>query len=155
VLATVAVGEFALAERADEQADELTGPDQADLGRLGEARLDHVGDQRAEDGEVDDVEEIGKGDERENAPMDRTKLCLVELCVDVRYDRLRHGGSPLFRRRPCRQPTVLSGILERRMQPACSCGKAIANSRCQLRTSSAASMARSSLAPMPPAAVNH
>ena len=53
--------------------------------------------QRAEHGEIDDVEEIAGGDERDHAPMQRRDFRVVERVADETFD-----GVAAWRRARCR-----------------------------------------------------
>jgi hypothetical protein len=46
--------------------------------------------QRAEHGEIDDVEEIARGDQPDNAAMQRRDFCFVQSVADEGFDCLCH-----------------------------------------------------------------
>src|SRR5262249_50856330 len=50
-------------------------------------------DQRAENGEIDDVEEISSRDQRDDLLVERRDLRLIQRIPDKRFDCLRHFGS--------------------------------------------------------------
>jgi hypothetical protein len=57
------VAEFALSGGADAHAENRCAADRRGFRGRGEAGLEDVGDQRAEDGKVDDVKEVAGGDQ--------------------------------------------------------------------------------------------
>ena len=93
-LAAEAVGELALRQRADEQAEQRGAGNGGDLRGRGEAGAHHVGNQRSQDHVVGDVEEIPRGDQREHAPMDRAHPGIVERRANEALDRLGHALPP-------------------------------------------------------------
>ena len=93
-LAAETVGELALADRAEKQADQGGAADRADLPRRGKVRSHHVRHQRAQNDIVDDVKEIAGGDQRQHPAMDRPQGRVVEPRIDPGYDRLCHPASP-------------------------------------------------------------
>ncbi len=99
-LAAKAVGQLALTQRADKEPEQGSAADGADPGRRREMRPQHVRHQRAQDDEVDDVEEQSGGDDRQHPLVDRPQPRVVERLVDIGHDRLRHRlpSSPSCRR---------------------------------------------------------
>ena len=89
-LTAKAVGELALSDAADQQPDKGRAPHHGDLRRGDESALDHVGHQRPEDRQVEDIEKIAGGDERQNPPVDRRHPRIVHRSADERLDRLGH-----------------------------------------------------------------
>ena len=93
--AAEAVAEFTLAGGADEHSEHRGAADGGDFGAGRELRLQDVGNERAEDGEVDDVEEISRGDQRDNPSMQRRYFCFVQRFADKSLNGLSHGVFPL------------------------------------------------------------
>src|SRR5262249_32239591 len=103
-LAAPPVAELALSSGADEHSNHGRASDQASLGRGRELGLDHVRDQRAQDDQVNDVEEIPGGDECDYANMERRDLCFIQRRADETLDCLGHGilpNGPLERLSTC------------------------------------------------------
>jgi hypothetical protein len=87
-LASEPVGELALAQRTDEQPGHRDAADPRNL-RLGdEAAFDQVGDESAEDREIQHVEKIAGGNKRQNLPMDRSHPRGIHRLADIRFDGL-------------------------------------------------------------------
>src|SRR5215472_3862016 len=87
-LAAKAVGELALPECAEEQAQQRRGADQSALGRRHELAVHHVGNQRAENRVVDHVAEISGGNEAQHPPMGRPHGGVVHRLANKTLDRL-------------------------------------------------------------------
>ena len=83
------VREFALAGGADGQAENGGAADQAASAAPAEAGLDDERHQRAEHGEIDDVAEISRGDQPDDAPMQRRNFRVVQRRADEAFDGLR------------------------------------------------------------------
>ncbi len=88
-LAAESVGELALAERADKEAEQRDAADPRHLRPGDEAAFEQVGHQRAENREIEDVAEIARSDQRQDAPMERPHRGVVHLLADIGFDRLR------------------------------------------------------------------
>ena len=73
-----AVGEFALAGSAEKHAENSGAADGRDFGAGCEFGLQDERNQRAEHGEVDDVEEISRGDQRDDFAMQRRDFGIVQ-----------------------------------------------------------------------------
>jgi hypothetical protein len=84
------VGELALRQGADEQAEQCGAADQSDLRGGREAAARHVGDERAKDDVVGDVEEVTGGDEDEDPVVNRAHPGIVHGRADEALDGLRH-----------------------------------------------------------------
>jgi hypothetical protein len=65
------IGEFALAERSDKQTEQGNAADPRDLLLGDEPAADQIRHQRAEDREIENVEEISRGDQGQDAPVQR------------------------------------------------------------------------------------
>ena len=90
------VGELALARGADEQAEHGGAADGRNFGSGRKLGLQEERNQRTEHREVDDVEEIAGGDERDNAPMQRRYFRVIERVADKTFDSL--GAAAHVRR---------------------------------------------------------
>src|SRR5262245_13751262 len=87
------VAELTLSRGADEHAEDGRAADQRDFRAARELRRQNVRHERTEDREVDDVEEISRGDECNDSAVQRRYLCLVERVADVCLYGLSHGLS--------------------------------------------------------------
>src|SRR5262249_52900638 len=81
-----AVAELALSGGADEHAEDRGAADCGGFSGRGESRLDDVGDDRAQNSEIDDVEEIAGGDQRDHTTMQRRNLSVIERPTDKSLD---------------------------------------------------------------------
>ena len=72
-------------------------PIQAASGAGREFGRDHVRNQRAEHDQIDDVEEISGGDQRDDLDVQRRDFCIVERIADEAFNGLSHGVSPYSR----------------------------------------------------------
>ena len=95
--AAEAVAEFTLAGGADEHSENGGAADGGDFGSGRELGLKYVRNERAEDGKIDDVEEISRGDERDNSSMERRYFRLIQRAADKCLNCLSHGVLPLSR----------------------------------------------------------
>ncbi len=91
------VAEFTLAGRADEHSENGGAADCRDFGSGRELGLKQVRNERAEDGEIDDVEEVSCGDKRDNSSMQRRYFRIIQRVADECLNRLSHGVPPYSR----------------------------------------------------------
>ena len=96
-LTAPAVAEFALADAAKEHAEHGGAADPGSFGPGGEFGLDHVRDQRSEHDQIDDVEKVTGGNERDYLDVKRRYFGIVERIADEPLYGLSHGVVPLFR----------------------------------------------------------
>ena len=95
-LAAEAVGEFTLPGRSEEQSQEHASHHEGHIAERQKLVPHHVGDQPAEYGEIDQVEEQSGGDERKRPPMGAAHRGIVHRFVDETLDGLRHFQRPLL-----------------------------------------------------------
>ena len=93
-LAAPTVAEFALTDAADEHAEHRGAADPCRLGAGRELGLNHVRDQRTQHDQIDDVEEVTGGDERDHLDMQRRYFRIVQRVTDESLNGLSHGVLP-------------------------------------------------------------
>src|SRR5262249_44007087 len=89
-----AVAELALSGGADEHAEDRGAADCGGFSGRGESGLDDVGDDRAQDSEIHDIEEITGGGQRDHTAMQRRNFRVVERRPDKSLDCLGHLIPP-------------------------------------------------------------
>src|SRR5262249_57930099 len=87
------VAELTLSRGADEHSEDGRAADQRDFRAAREFRRQNVRHERAEDREVDDVEEISRGDECNDSAVQRRYLCLLDRLPDLYFYSLIHAPS--------------------------------------------------------------
>jgi hypothetical protein len=88
------IAEFTLTGRADEHSENGGAADASDFGPRCELGLKYVRNERAEDGKIDNIEEISSGYEPDNSPMKRRYFRIVQRGTDESLNCLSHGISP-------------------------------------------------------------
>jgi hypothetical protein len=92
-----------LAGGADEHAEDGGTAYGCDFGSRRELGLKYVRNKGTEHGEIDDIEEISRGDERDNSPMKRRYFRLIQSAANECLDCLGHVVLPTV---SARQPFV-------------------------------------------------